>query len=239
MITITDITINALKKYDPTPEQLRKLIDLLISTGVDYIELTISALEKIGDLNPNGKYILKIDFPFEADKYSNFRRYVCRIKDKNVSRNIITEIQANDIREINLLSQFGNLEDVRIVGFDDILNHDYFVAFSNLRKKVKGRIELCPENKYYCATAIAVEWLLSGEKDIAVSFAGLGSKAALEEVIMALRLEKRYKPNVDLSGFSKLKSLIEKITGEKIPKNKAVIGDDIFNIESGIHANGI
>ena len=81
--------------------------------------------------------------------------------------------------------------------------------------------------------------MLNGERDIAVSFAGLGSKAALEEVIMALRLEKRYKPSVDLSGFSELKSLIEEITGEKIYKNKAIIGDDIFNFESGIHANGI
>jgi len=238
MIKITDITISALEKYNPSSEQLRYLIDLLISVGVDFIELTIPSYKKIGGLNPNGKYALRIDSPSDADSYSEFGKFVCRRKE-SPRNNIITEIQANDIREINMLSQYGNLQNVRIVGFDDIMNHDYITAFLNLRKKVNGRIELCPENRYFSATAIAVEWILSGETDIACSFSGTGSKAAFEEVMMALRLEKRHKPNVDFSNFPKLKSLIEEITGEKISKNKAVIGDNIFDIESGIHANGI
>jgi len=125
-----------------------------------------------------------------------------------------------------------------IIG-DDILNHDYITAFSNLRKKINGKIELCPENRYCSATAIAVEWILYGEQDIAVSFTGIGSKACLEEVMMALRLEKRHKPNIDFSCLPQLKLLIEEITNEKISNHKAIIGDDIFNIESGIHANGI
>ena len=83
-----------------------------------------------------------------------------------------------------MLSQYGNLQNIRIVGFDDILNHDYITAFSNLRKKINGKIELCPENRYCSATAIAVEWILYGEQDIAVSFTGIGSKACLEEVMI-------------------------------------------------------
>ena len=238
MISITDITISALEKYNPSAEQLRCLVDLLISMGVDFIELTIPTYKKIGQLNPNGKYALRINSPSDADNYSEFGKFVCRRKE-SPRNNIITEFQANDIREINMLSQYGNLQNVRIVGFDDIMNHDYIKAFSNLRKKVNGRIELCPENRYFCATAIAVEWILSGEKDIACSFAGVGSKAAFEEVIIALRLEKRHKPNLDFSNLPKLKSLVEEITGEKFSKNKAIIGDSIFDIESGIHANGI
>lgn len=239
MIRITDITISVIEKYNPSPEQLRNLVDYLISVGVDFIELTIPSYKKIRELNPKGKYALRIDSPLDMDDYFEFGKFVVKKSGNIFKSNITTEIQANDIREINMLSQYGNLQNVRIVGFDDIMNHDYITAFSNLRKKVSGRIELCPENRFFSATAIAVEWIFFGESDIACSFAGVGSKAALEEVMMALRLEKRHKNSVDFSNFSKLKCLIEEITGEKIPRNKAVIGDDIFNIESGIHANGI
>ena len=239
MIRITDTTISELERYNPTSEQLKNMVDYLINVGVDFIELTISAYKKIGELNPHGKYVLRLDHYSEADNYSEFGKFIVKKSGSGFTNNITTEIQANDIREINMLSQYGNLQNVRIVGFDDILNHDYLAAFSNLKKKVNGRIELCPENRYFFATAIAVEWLLSGETDIACSFSGLGSKAALEEVLMAIRLEKRHKPNLDFSNFPKMKQIIEEITGEKTPKNKAVIGDNIFNIESGIHANGI
>lgn len=239
MIRITDITISAIEKYNPSPEQLRKLIDSLISVGVDFIELTVSAYKKIKELNPAGKYVLRLDSSWDVDNYFEFGKFVVKKSGNILKSNVTTEIQANDIREINMLSQYGNLQNVRIVGFDDIMNHDYITAFLNLRKKINGRIELCPENRFFSATAIAVEWLLSGETDVACSFAGIGSKAALEEVMMALRLEKRHKPNVDFSSFPMLKGLIEEITGEKFSRNKAVIGDDIFKIESGIHANGI
>ena len=239
MISITDITINAIEKYNPSAEQLRKMVDYLISVGVDFIELTVSAYKKIGKLNPDGKYVLRLDSSMDMDNYYEFGKFVVKKSGNILNSNITTEIQTNDIRDINMLSQYRNLQNVRIVGLDDILNHDYNIAFLNLRKKVNGRIEICPENRFYSATAIAVEWILSGETDIACSFAGIGSKAATEEVLLALRLEKRYKPNMNFSNFSKLKLLIEEITGEKFDKNKAVIGDDIFNIESGIHANGI
>lgn len=218
MIKLTDMTISCLEKYNPSKEQLIELIDLLISAGADFIEIPVSALLKIGELNPFGKYVLRIDSPGEADKYSGFGRYVCKKNGFASKGNVITEIQANDIREINLLSQYGKLENVRIVGFDDILNHDYISAFSNLKSKVSGKIELCPENKYFCATSIAVEWILFGEQEVVVSFAGINSKAAFEEVMMALRFEKRHKPRISSSIFPQISELIEKITSVKLSK---------------------
>jgi homocitrate synthase NifV len=56
---------------------------------------------------------------------------------------------------------------------------------------------------------------------------------------MALRITKRHKPNLDLSVFVPIKSLYEELTGENISKNKAVIGNSIFEVESGIHVDGI
>jgi len=239
LIKITDLTLSCLDEYDASPEQLRKLCELLQCIGVDYTEMSVDAYKKIGNLPQNGNYILKLKYRDEIYKHDEFGRFVCRHSGYAVPANVISEIQANDIREINSLRQYNMLENVRITGFDDILSHDYIQAFNSIKSIVKGKIELCPEDKYYCATAVAVEWIMQGGNFIAASFAGVGDKAALEEVLMALHLEKRHKPNISFSVFPEITQLIEEITGSKIPTYKAVIGDNIFAVEAGIHADGI
>jgi homocitrate synthase NifV len=75
--------------------------------------------------------------------------------------------------------------------------------------------------------------------NITTSFAGYKNNAATEEVIMALRLAKRHKPNRDLSVLPDLTKLFEEITNTKVNNKKPVIGRNIFKVESGIHADGI
>jgi Isopropylmalate/homocitrate/citramalate synthases len=71
------------------------------------------------------------------------------------------------------------------------------------------------------------------------SFGGLGGKAALEEVLLALRVIKRYRPGASYAMFPRLAALIEEITIRRFSGRKAVIGGKIFDVESGIHIDGI
>lgn len=239
MLRITDKTLSCLDDYDAKPGQLRALCELLLELGVDYTELSVNAYEKIGHLPAEGKYILKIEDVPQSSEYPEFDRYVCRHSGYPASVEFLTEIQVNDISEIHFLRQYKNLENVRIVGLDDIMCHDYQMAFEQIHRNIPGKIELCPEDRYSCATAVAVEWALFGGRDLTASFAGIGGCAPLEEVLMALRLELRHKPNRNYSVFPKIRKLFEEITGAKIPAHKAVIGSNIFDVEAGIHADGI
>lgn len=239
MMHVIDTTLSGLDGYDPTVRQLNVLCGLLLKIGADYTEISVEAFRKMGSLPPIGKYILRCENLEQVNDYPQFEAYVCRRIGKSVPANVISELQVNDIREIHLLSRYGKLDNVRIRGLDDLLNHDYEPAFDLIRQTFKGRIQICPEDRYDCATAIAVEWLLSGGKEAAASFAGVGGVAPIEEVLMALRIEIRRKPNVDFSIFPEIKALIEEITNESIPKNKPVIGEDIFHVEAGIHVDGI
>lgn len=239
MTRLTDMTVSCLDAYELSSGQLQTLIGYLIEAGIDTIELTTDALRKLGTPDPNGKYILRIRQPDEALSYPAFDRFICRRGGWKALPNIVSEIQANDIREINFLSQYGVLENIRIVGFDDVLCHNYERVFQSVKKKVRGRIEFCPENSLFCATALAVEWTMCGGTDIVTSFGGIGGKASLEEVMVALRVIKRYKSTMSFSVFPKLAKLIEQITGVSFPDTKAVIGDGIFDVESGIHVDGI
>lgn len=239
MIRITDRTLSCLDDYDAAPRLLRSLCKLLLKLGTDFTEISVDAYRKMGHLPENGKYILKVENVLEARKYPGFDRYICRHSGLVTPVEVVTEIQVNDLNEIHLLKQYQNLASVRITGLDDILCHDYQTAFQQIKKNVPGKTEICPQNHYFCATAIAVEWILSGGKNIAASFAGIGNFAPLEEVLMALRLELRYKPNMDYSVYPQIKAIFEQITGEKIPAHKSIIGSNIFDVEAGVHADGI
>lgn len=88
-------------------------------------------------------------------------------------------------------------------------------------------------------TATAVEWIYLGGKHIVTSFGGIGNCAPTEEVLMALRINKRHHPNHDLSAMQKLKAKVEEMTESCFFVRKPVIGSAIFQVEAGIHANGI
>lgn len=241
MVTITDVTLCTLKNYKASEEVLTEIYELLLKTGINFIEVNIPILKIIENKYEidRSKTILRVEHPDEANNYNGFYKYICRYSGFSTTKETIAEIQINDIREINLLSRFSEYKEIRIVGLDDLILHDYLYVFDKINKYAEKRIEFCPQNSFNFASALAVEWVLNGGKSVVASFNGGGGFAALEEVIMALRIAKRYKPNVDLSVFRRIKELYEIITGEKISGNKAVIGEKIFNVESGIHVDGI
>jgi len=240
MIRIIDRTLSTMDKNLPSGDKLLEFCNMLIKTGVNVIELSTLAYEKMGNTLPVGvKYILHLNVEDSPSEYPHFNTFSSRHSGMNNEPNIISEFQVNDIREINLLRQYSNLSNVRITGLDDIMCHDYTHIFEALKTTFKGNIDLCPEDKYNCATATAVQWVLSGGKSVSCSFAGAGGYAPLEEILLALRISIRHKPNLDLCVLQDLKQLYEEITGLKIAPNKAILGDKIFMVEAGIHADGL
>lgn len=239
IIRITDVTLCTINSKTAPKEKLLELYLQLLKTGINFIEINIPACERLYENIDAGRTILRVRHPEEIKHYPGFIRYISRYSGFEIPSGTISEIQVNDIKEVNLMNRFSDYDNIRIVGLDDLLQHDYLQVFEKIKKINKGQIEFCPQNSFYCATALAVEWILSGGDNIAVSFFGSGGFAALEEVIIALRLTKRHKPNLDLSVLKEIKKSYEEITGTVIPENKAVIGDNIFNVESGIHVDGI
>ena len=235
---ITDMTMSCLSGCTPSRSQLERLLKLLLSTGVDNIEIPVETFEI---LKPEltDKLMLRIEDTNQLALFPQINRFIMRRSGAAYNQVVSSEIQINDIREIGFLNRYGPLNNVRLTGLDDVLCHDYEAAFTNIKKQISGRVELCPEDSFFCATSITVEWLLWGGTDVAVSFGGLGGKAALEELLLALRVIRRHKPGTSYSVFPELKELIEEITGKRFLKRKAVIGSNIFDVESGIHIDGI
>ncbi len=238
MIRIIDNTLTGFDGQLPSKEDLHAFCGMLAAIGADMIELSAAAYERMEELPEKGNYVLNINYPEEMDAYPGFYRYICHHVENQ--EKMIREIQMNDVREIVKLRALSCIKEVRITGLDDLMCGSYDKSMQEIKRVLpNSRIIFCPENTYRCASALAVQWLLNYGSDVTTSFAGWKNNAATEEVIMALRLAMRHKPNRDLTLLPVMAELFEKISGTRISNKKPVIGRNIFKVEAGIHADGI
>lgn len=82
----------------------------------------------------------------------------------------------------------------------------------------------------------------AGAEEMHATVNGIGERAgnaALEEVALALAEFYDYETNLDLDKLYNVSKMVEKYTGIPIPPTKAIIGDNAFAHEAGIHTHGI
>jgi len=96
------------------------------------------------------------------------------------------------------------------------------------------------------ATANSLTAVKHGARQIECTVNGIGERAgnaALEEVVMALKVRKDYfgdvETGVNTRELYKTSRLLCRITGSFVQPNKAVVGDNAFAHESGIHQHGV
>ncbi len=237
MIKLIDSTLALLDEYDITKEQILEYCSYMKEIGIDELEISKKVYHILKVLPEGFKFYLHLE-PYETTyDYIGVYRYFQNAYHQQ--EKVIHEIQMNDVKELLYIRDKGDWEQVRITGLDDVLCYDYIYVFQEIKKVFNSkRVILCPEDLFFCATAIAVEWIINYGEIVNVAFAGCGGKAATEEVYMALNITKRYKPNQSFHGFIKLKAWLEEIIQKKIESFKPIIGDKIFQVESGVHVDG-
>ncbi|ABL88963.1 2-isopropylmalate synthase [Pyrobaculum islandicum DSM 4184] len=71
------------------------------------------------------------------------------------------------------------------------------------------------------------------------NFGERAGNAALEEVVAALHFLLGMRTNVKLEKLYELSQLVSKLFGVPVPPNKAVVGENAFSHEAGIHVHGV
>ncbi|MDQ3353930.1 MAG: 2-isopropylmalate synthase [Actinomycetota bacterium] len=96
------------------------------------------------------------------------------------------------------------------------------------------------------ATANSLAGVQAGARQIEVCVNGLGERAgnaALEEVVMALRIRPDQFPGIEVGikteELSRASRMVARLTGYPVQYNKAVVGRNAFAHESGIHQHGV
>lgn len=95
------------------------------------------------------------------------------------------------------------------------------------------------------AVANSLAAVEGGARQVECTINGLGERAgnaALEEIVMALETRRDYfglETNINTQKLFPTSSLVSSITGMKIQRNKAIVGQNAFAHEAGIHQHGI
>ncbi|MDD5112154.1 MAG: 2-isopropylmalate synthase [Candidatus Altiarchaeota archaeon] len=111
-----------------------------------------------------------------------------------------------------------------------------------LAKKAKIPLGVHCHDDLGMATANTVAAVRSGARAVDVTINGLGERAgnaSLEEVVMALKTSYGYSMNVKTERLSAISDMVERVTGVPVPPNKAIVGENAFTHEAGIHVDGI
>ncbi|MEG1002484.1 MAG: homocitrate synthase [Clostridium sp.] len=110
-----------------------------------------------------------------------------------------------------------------------------------LHEKTGFDIEMHTHNDFGMATANAISGIKAGANYVGVTVNGLGERAgnaALEEVIMAFKYVFKYEVDIDTTKFKEASEYVARASGRTLPAWKAIVGENMFAHESGIHADG-
>jgi 2-isopropylmalate synthase len=92
------------------------------------------------------------------------------------------------------------------------------------------------------AVANSLAAVEEGAAQVHCTINGLGERAgnaSLEEVVMALGMLYKYKTKVNPKLLYSTSRMVASLTGIKVQANKAIVGENAFAHESGIHTRGV
>ena len=103
-------------------------------------------------------------------------------------------------------------------------------------------IEVHTHNDLGLATANALAGVRGGASYISTTVNGLGERAgnaALEEVVMALKVACGIDVGIDTRRLFGVSRLVGQASNRAVPAWKAVVGERVFSHESGLHTDGV
>lgn len=217
---------------------LKKDIDAAIDCDVDYIHTFI------------GTSPLHREFKLKMSKIDILNKSVDAIEYIK-DHGIIAEFSAEDATrtELDYLKQiyravedsgadYINVPDT--VGVMIPASMKYLI--SNLKKEIKIPISVHCHNDFGLAVANSLSAVEVGAQQVHSTINGLGERAgnaSLEEVLMALITRYGIKMNMETKLLVGTSELVSRITGIKMPPNKAIVGENAFAHEAGIHVHGV
>lgn len=103
-------------------------------------------------------------------------------------------------------------------------------------------VEMHTHNDFGLATANSLAGIKAGATSVNTTVNGLGERAgnaALEEIVMALKQIYGIKLGIDTARLKELSRLVVQASGGNLPPWKAIVGENAFAHESGIHTAGM
>ncbi len=116
---------------------------------------------------------------------------------------------------------------------------------SNVRNIHKAKVSVHCHNDLGLSVPNSLAAIAHGADQVECTVNGIGERAgnaSMEEIVMTLKIRKDFynaETGVDTTQISKTSRLVSQLTGIVVQPNKAIVGDNAFAHESGIHQDGM
>lgn len=261
-VKIVDRTLPEISAVNKNAKRL-DIIDfcwMLRNVGVDLVEINSDILKNVGKLPAGIDFLYRINPEEDIEKIIKQNIKDCIIKEETLldtnfilklsklNLNLTVEFKINTIAklyEMKKLKSYEHLDiirEIRVTGLSRFTSLLWIKVINEIEKLLDIHINICPENRFFNATALAVDGIMNGFNSFVLSFTGYGRDcgyAALEEVLLAVKILISPQMKVDLTTLPALARRFVKLTGISVPESKPILGKSIFKYESGIHADGI
>jgi len=217
---------------------LRSDIDAALQCDVKYIHTFISTSEV------QMKYALNmtpeevIETAIEAIQYIKDHGAICEFSPMDATRTDIEFLKRVCRAAEEAGADYINIPDT--VGIMTPKSMERLIR--ELREVVKVPLSVHCHNDFGLAVANSLAGVEGGAAQVHVTVNGLGERAgnaALEEVVMGLHLLYNKRTGINTRLLYETSKIVSRLTGVVIQPNKAIVGENAFAHESGIHTRGV
>jgi 2-isopropylmalate synthase len=139
----------------------------------------------------------------------------------------------------------------KTINIPDTVGYTMPYEFAEIIREVKSVlpedviISVHCHNDLGMASANSLAAVMAGAKQVECTVNGIGERAgnaSMEEIIMSIVIRKdvySVESNIDTRQIYPTSMLVSKLSGIEIQKNKAVVGENAFRHEAGIHQHGV
>lgn len=171
--------------------------------------------------------------------------------EKAKDHGVIVEFSAEDATRTELDFLKKIYSETEAAGADRINIPDTVgVAIPEAMKRLSeeiGRVVDIPmsvhcHDDFGLSVSNTVAAVIGGSEQAHATINGLGERAGnapLEEVVMGLQALLGVKSDIETEYLVETSSMIERFSGIATPPNKAIVGDNAFAHEAGVHADGV
>jgi isopropylmalate/homocitrate/citramalate synthase len=209
-------------------------VELALEAGVEGIVMEVPSSRHIIELAYRWPYERALEATVKSTRFAHEHGLEVVFFPIDSTRADITEF----LDLIVAIERDGHMDRLALVDTFGVLSP---AAIDFMVRKVRERISKPLETHFHMdfglGVANTVTAVAQGVDTVQVSVSGVGERSGnvpLEDTLMALKTLYGIESSVDTSKLYGLSRLVRERTGVPVPPNRGVVGDRIFDVESGI-----
>ena len=217
---------------------IKEDIDAVIESGASNIHLFVATSDlhlkyklKMTRTQVLQKALEMIDYAHAHDLSVEFSPEDATRTDLDYLKEVCHAVAAAGVIRINIPDTVGVMTPKKM-----------YALISELKATVTTPISVHCHNDFGLAVANSLAGIEAGADQVHVTVNGLGERAgnaALEEVVTTLNMLYDRKTNVKTELIYPTSQLVSRLTKILVQPNKAVVGENAFTHEAGIHTHGL